>query len=490
MPRTQSIGVVFALAIVVLAGCRTLPSRPAAVQPLTVSPDVPLARLRAWKQGRAGNLVFVLTDKNTNLPAEASPLTPALVRAFGALQPSGIYFYHGRAFVPGGFVEKGDPDFNISVGGDNLKLLQSRHRNENQSPPDIILLQVSAHLDRDVFRLRKSATFRALGEARSGYVEGDADFELEDSVSILTLTLTALAPTYEATPTSVRIEAEVVKQSQGSRFSLLVLGSGAKLGNEVVLTQGISGAIEVCVVRAVLELCGQVLDVDSKQFLSGAIPPPARHRRSGASAAASVEPAATATSSPPASPPVSSEIDPAPVSGSRAAAAPADAPNELILDYQLRTMDGHLVDTDPPILRSGERFAVAVMASHSGYLYLLVETDAGFALLAPRNGEAAQLTAGTAYTLPRDGSYQVDRRPGAEHLLLVFSSKPLSPLDSIAGTSPSAPAIAPSSIVQSLMRVADLGAVTRTKLDRATRLRWNVSAAQSVVAARLFIDHR
>ncbi len=457
---------------VIMSGCQSLPSRPSLVQPRIVDPDVPLERLRDSKQDGLGNLVVVLTEKNTNLPAEAAPLTPLLMRAFGALQPSGIYFYSGRVFVQGGFTEKGDPDFNAKPPLKDLKLLEQRHQNSDKSPAEVILLGASAHMDRDVYRVRKNATIRGLAEAGGGYVEGSIDFEVEESVSVMTITLGTQAPTYEATPTSVQIKAELLKQRDGAQFGVFVFGSGGKLSKDVVLTQGLSEAIEVCVARAVLELCGQLMGVDAEQFLVGD-KPAARPRMP---ARVSV----TASDMTGSSAPHSAEATP-----------DAAAATQLVLHYQIRTETGHVVDTDPAVLRSGDRFSITVMASADCFLYLLAQNASGFSLLHPRPGDSsAQLPAGARRTIPERGSYTLDAKPGVENLILVASAKPIEVLEAVFRRHARADQNEVQMLARRIAAQADQAVFSRTKLPSAMRLTWPLAPGMGMLTARLVVDHR
>ena len=499
MSRRIKQAVVLALSVLsFVTGCQSLADRPARVQARLVEHDAPLRRLAATKRDGDGNLVVILTDKNTNLSKEAAPITPLLSRAFGTLQPSGVTFYAGRNFAPGGYVERGDPDFNIRPTVEQAVALAQQHRNADGTPAEVILLDASAHMDDDISRVRKNTTIRALAETRGGYVEGNLDFQVEESVSELTFTLSTRAPTAEALPTSVQLKANLYKQSRGSQYGIFIFGSGSKHSKDVTITQGLSEALEVCVNHAVLELCSQLLSVDAARFQSGDVPAakrPAR-RTSPSYVAASLSshgPAPTAAGNPPSGP---GSILTTGDAATRPAvtAAPVEPRREAIefaLDYQIRTAAGHVVDTEPAVMTRGDRFYLRVAASADCHLYVFSRTASGHSLISPvRSGHTSAIRRGTEISVPAAGGFALQDDAGVDSITLVASSKPIDLFESVARGELRANAAAISDAVQRILRETDRSVVSRTKLPKMVRLTWGISANQPIVAARLVLERR
>ena len=255
-------------------GCQVTQKRPNPVEPEYVAPNAPLHRLSISSQSSQRRTVFLLAEKVSTLPPNAAPIAPIIARSFGILQPLGIYYYPAR-LKPAS--QRVSTEGTVSsIDEDWLEDIRQRHTTDSKIPPDIVALRVSASLDRDVFRLRKNRSIRAIAEAWGGYIESDVEWGVEESVSTLTVSLTVQEVLHEVTPFSIQIKADIYKESNGTKLALFVYGSGASVSKEVVLTQGLGDALEACIARAVLMLCSRCIDVDYSNYLDGDVPPQPR----------------------------------------------------------------------------------------------------------------------------------------------------------------------------------------------------------------------
>ncbi|MFN0171789.1 MAG: DUF4384 domain-containing protein [Bryobacteraceae bacterium] len=100
------------------------------------------------------------------------------------------------------------------------------------------------------------------------------------------------------------------------------------------------------------------------------------------------------------------------------------------LKYRVQLDPG--VDTDPArTFRSGEGIRLVVESNIEGYLYVVLRGSSGGETQLfpdPRINDGKNLVkAGTPYTVPANGWFRFDAKPGEEKLLLVVSRSPMEP---------------------------------------------------------------
>jgi hypothetical protein len=106
------------------------------------------------------------------------------------------------------------------------------------------------------------------------------------------------------------------------------------------------------------------------------------------------------------------------------------APTNLGLSYSIELRrDGQLYKVDSRFpFRSGDKIRFHVRPNVSGYMYILLDSEAGgnATLMFPRPGdENNTVKKGSTITIPEKGTLNFDQVPGVEALKLVLSSKPL-----------------------------------------------------------------